>query len=201
MANPYDVVDSDIGSGGDFADVASWIAAFNTTTVEQEIGTIIAGTTITDTDAAVFISGSLKHVTLQAASGGGVTWDPGTGTAVAQYAEAVINGKDNAQKVEAATGGIAFNSGNRLQRHKPRSKARQGFDAGKAAMGMGDYEKAMGQFAEVIRLDPDFAQAHYRMGLIHVHTGNAALARREWTTLKKLDPDLANLLGQLIKSD
>jgi Tfp pilus assembly protein PilF len=66
-------------------------------------------------------------------------------------------------------------------------------------MGMGLDQKALKHLKKAIRLDPGYADAHYRLGLVYVKLGDNAAARREQATLRSLDvDDLANLLGHLV---
>jgi Flp pilus assembly protein TadD len=66
-------------------------------------------------------------------------------------------------------------------------------------MSMGRYPMAVKHFGEAVRLDPEYAEAHYRLGLAYVQLGQYKAARRTRATLARLDADLANLLGNLIE--
>ena len=66
------------------------------------------------------------------------------------------------------------------------------------AMGMGNHKQASEHFQEAIRLAPEFADAHYRLGLAYVRLGNIRAARREHAFLRALGDDRANLLGHLV---
>ena len=120
---------------------------------------------------------------------------------VVQYAEAVINGKTESDRLAAVTGNPVDKAATRrIVRNNPRSPIMQEFKKGKSLVSMGRYEEALPHLMEAIRLDPDFAEAHYRLGLAHVRLGNMRAARRERAKLEKLDTELANLLAHLVSN-
>jgi tetratricopeptide (TPR) repeat protein len=121
--------------------------------------------------------------------------------AVIQYAESLIDGRMEA----SLNGGAPTSSSPRtsagkrtVKRHRVSNQAQQEFDEGKALMSMGMHKVAAQHFAEAVRHDPQFAEAHYRLGLAYVQAGDFRSARRTRTELARLDADLANLLGNLI---
>lgn len=124
----------------------------------------------------------------------GVT-DPADHEAVVQYAEALIAGSTEASRVAAATGNALPST----EFANPRlGRGQEEYDAGRSKLSMGRFEEAVGHFNEAIRLHPEWADAHYRLGLAYVQAGNMRAARLECSTLETLDPDLASLLSQLI---
>jgi tetratricopeptide (TPR) repeat protein len=119
--------------------------------------------------------------------------------AVIQYAESLIDGR-----MEASLGGGAPTASTpqasaRGGPYRPVSdRAQQEYDRGQALMSMGMHLAAAQHFAEAVRQDPQFAEAHYRLGLAYVQSGDLKSARLTRTRLARLDADLANLLGNLI---
>jgi len=116
---------------------------------------------------------------------------------IIQYAEAVISSNSEAQRVKAVTG-KSIESRLRGGRHSSGVRARDEYRNGKLAMGMGNHKQAAVHFKEAIRLDPNFTDAHYRLGLTYVRIGNFTAARRQQAFLKQLHDDRANLLGHLV---
>ena len=116
---------------------------------------------------------------------------------IIQYAEAVINGNTEADRVKAVTGQSIES---RLSgRHSGGvRRARDEYRSGTLAMGMGNHKQAAVHFKEAIRISPKFADAHYRLGLAYVRIGDFTAARRQQAFLKQLNDDRANLLGHLV---
>ena len=79
-------------------------------------------------------------------------------------------------------------------------RVREEYEAGRKLMAMGRHTEAVPHFAEAVRLDPGYADAHYRLGLAYVQAGDYKSARRTRVKLAKLDADLANLLAHLIEN-
>ena len=52
----------------------------------------------------------------------------------------------------------------------------------------------MKAYKAAIRIDPDFAPAHYSMGYAYLQQGDKAAALDEYKILKTLDDDLAHKL-------
>ncbi|MCH7798852.1 MAG: tetratricopeptide repeat protein [Planctomycetes bacterium] len=122
----------------------------------------------------------------------------GLGDSVIRYAEAVLQGETEEQRIAAVTGTtIKQQLGTYGQRHEV-LKARAEFANGKTAMGMGNDKQAVRHFRAAIKSDPGYAEAHYRLGLAYVKLGNRTAARREHAVLRNLDDDLANLLRHLV---
>jgi len=116
---------------------------------------------------------------------------------IIQYAEAVISSNTEAQRVKAVTGeSIESRLGG--GRRSGGVRAQDEYRSGKLAMGMGNHKQAAVHFKEAIRLDPNFTDAHYRLGLTYVRIGNFTAARRQQAFLKQLHDDRANLLGHLV---
>ncbi|MHC4219725.1 MAG: tetratricopeptide repeat protein [Planctomycetota bacterium] len=124
----------------------------------------------------------------------------GAGTAVVLYAEALINGEveESLQGPSTKFSRRARGEGNDLSVKQRRTKVREAYEAGKTAMAMGQHAKAAEHFAEAVKLDPSYAEAHYRLGLAYVQGGDLRSAKHTRRELAKLDSDLANLLGHLI---
>jgi tetratricopeptide (TPR) repeat protein len=123
----------------------------------------------------------------------------GAGSAVVQYAESLVNGEmearlglnaDKPARNSAASG--RSGEGNR------RTRVKEEYQAGRKLMAMGRHAEAVPHFAEAVRLDPGYAEAHYRLGLAYVQAGDIRSAKHTRATLAKLDTELANLLGHLI---
>ncbi len=117
----------------------------------------------------------------------------GAGDAVVQYAEAVMSGQAGLGITEDIKDLRAHQA-----RNNPRSKVRMAFDSGQTALAMGKHMEAVRHFSEAIQLDPEYAEAHYRLGLAYVQAGDMLAARRERAKLQTLDPDRAKLLKHLI---
>ncbi len=116
---------------------------------------------------------------------------------IIQYAEAVISGYTEANRVKPVTGRSIENrlSGG----HRASAvRAQDEYRSGKLAMGMGNHKQAAVHFKAAIRIDPNFTDAHYRLGLAYVRMGDFTAARRQQAFLKQLHDDRANLLGHLV---
>ncbi len=122
----------------------------------------------------------------------------GLGDSVIRYAEAVLQGDSEEQRIAAATGITIRQQLGTFGRGYDILKAREEFAYGKTAMGMGNDKQAVRHYKAAIKSDPSFAKAHYRLGLAYVKLGNRTAARREQAVLRNLDNDLANLLGHLV---
>jgi tetratricopeptide (TPR) repeat protein len=125
---------------------------------------------------------------------------PGIGSAVVEYAEALVNGSIESNLNPAVAVGSYSGDADRgpltpLQR---RSKVRDKYEAGKKLMAMGRHAEAAPLFTEAIKLDPNFVDAHYRLGLAYVQAGDIKSAKRALAELGKLDADRANLLRHLL---
>ncbi len=116
---------------------------------------------------------------------------------IIQYAEAVISSHTEADRVKAVAG-PSIESRLRGGRHATGVRAQDEYRSGKLAMGMGDHKQAAVHFKEAIRIDPNFTDAHYRLGLAYVRIGDFRAARRQQAFLKQLHDDRANLLGHLV---
>ncbi len=116
---------------------------------------------------------------------------------IIQYAEAVISGHSEADRVKAVPG-ESIESRLRGGRRSSNLRALDEYRSGKLAMGMGKHKQAAVHFEEAIRIDPNFTDAHYRLGLAYVRIGNFRAARRQQAFLKQLHDDRANLLGHLV---
>ena len=124
------------------------------------------------------------------------------GSAVVQYAEALSTAaRAGPSDGRAETGNQPRMRVNRNGQIRLRdvSGIREAYEAGRSYMAMGRYGQAVPFLAEAVRLDPDFADGHYRLGLAYVQTGDLDAARSEVDVLEKIDPNLANLLGHLIR--
>src|SRR6516162_1004389 len=63
------------------------------------------------------------------------------------------------------------------------------YKSGVASLGKPDYTKAIGDFTEAIRLDPNFALAYYNRGLAYANKGNYDKAISDYTEAIRLDPN------------
>lgn len=118
--------------------------------------------------------------------------NPGVGEEVVEYAEAVIAGRMGVTEVDVQRERAE------MARNDPRGPVQQAFSAGQLAMSMGRYDAAVKYFTEVITEDPEYAEAHYRLGLAYVRAGDIISARKERAKLEMLDPERANLLAHLV---
>jgi len=116
---------------------------------------------------------------------------------IIQYAEAVLSASTEADSVKVVAR-ESMESRLSGRRRSGRVTARDEYRSGKMAMGLGKPKQAAVHFKEAIRLNPNFADAHYRLGLAYVRIGNLTAARRQQTFLKQLHDDRANLLGHLV---
>lgn len=78
-------------------------------------------------------------------------------------------------------------------------ESRAALDRGVALMNLGRHTEALPSLRDAVRLNPEFAEARYRLGLAMVLTGDLDGARHERTKLADIDPSLGNLLGNLIR--
>jgi tetratricopeptide (TPR) repeat protein len=70
---------------------------------------------------------------------------------------------------------------------------------GLSAIAVGDNRGAVAHLQEAVRMDPEHADAHYKLGLAYMRVRNRDGARREKAVLEILDPNLASLLGNLVQ--
>ncbi len=61
-----------------------------------------------------------------------------------------------------------------------------------------DWEESIESYKQAIRIDTDFAQAHYNLGIVYVLFYEIDSALEEYKTLKSLDAELANKLFSYI---
>jgi tetratricopeptide (TPR) repeat protein len=131
--------------------------------------------------------------------GGGGYWI-WAGDAVILYAEALISGEMEAEitgvPVRRAASGDT--GGGRLSASQRRTRVREEYQEGRTLTAMGKHAEAVPHFAEAVRLDPSYADAHYRLGLAYVQVGDLKSAKHTRRELAKLDTDLATLLAHLI---
>lgn len=73
------------------------------------------------------------------------------------------------------------------------------FEQGLRMAVIGRHAEAVPHLARAVELDPEFAEARYRLGIAYVMTGDRAAARTEKAALDEIDPNLANLLANLIQ--
>jgi Tfp pilus assembly protein PilF len=69
---------------------------------------------------------------------------------------------------------------------------------GLAYLNLGFLDKAGKSLMEAVRLSPQDAQARYALCVYYAKKGDAEAAAREFQALKKLDPNLAQKLSQLM---
>jgi tetratricopeptide (TPR) repeat protein len=63
---------------------------------------------------------------------------------------------------------------------------------------LGPYTEAIQAFKQVIRIKPDYADAHYGLGVAYLIIGDRGSALNEYKILKNLDNNLSNRLFNLI---
>jgi tetratricopeptide (TPR) repeat protein len=61
----------------------------------------------------------------------------------------------------------------------------------------GDYDRAIADYNQAIRLDPDYALAYYNRGVAYVNKRDYARARADWEKVLQLDPTGADARGNL----
>lgn len=64
----------------------------------------------------------------------------------------------------------------------------------------GRHRDAIPHLESAVELDPQNIDAHYRLGLCLIRLGDMEGARAAQAALRRLDPNLANLLGNLIRN-
>ena len=62
----------------------------------------------------------------------------------------------------------------------------------------GKSEEAMAHYAEALRINPQYADAHFSLGKAYFMMGNLDKALEEYKILKTINPDLANTLSRKI---
>lgn len=62
----------------------------------------------------------------------------------------------------------------------------------------GRIEEAIVNYTEALRINPDFAEAHFFLGLAYLMIGNRDSALEEHKILKTINPNLANTLSHKI---
>lgn len=82
----------------------------------------------------------------------------------------------------------------------PKRPGREAYESGRALLAFGRFEDAIPFLEEAVALDPEFAEAHYRLGVALIRAGNRDRAREQLRVLKPLDASLANLLANLVRS-
>jgi tetratricopeptide (TPR) repeat protein len=60
------------------------------------------------------------------------------------------------------------------------------------------YEESVKALKEAVRLKPDFAYAHFSLGLAYLSLGNMHLAKKQSQILERLEPALARQLKNII---
>ena len=63
---------------------------------------------------------------------------------------------------------------------------------------LGRYQEAVEAFKQAIRLKPDYANAHYNLGVTYFLLGDTSSALQEYNILKDLGKESANQLFKLI---
>jgi len=63
---------------------------------------------------------------------------------------------------------------------------------------LGLHEEAREAYIQAVRIDPDYAEAHYSLGVAYLLIKDRDSALNEYKILKELDIDLANKLFDLI---
>jgi tetratricopeptide (TPR) repeat protein len=57
---------------------------------------------------------------------------------------------------------------------------------------LGRYAEEIEAYKQAIRIKPDYAKAHYNLGIVYLILGNKSSALEQYKILKNLDVDLAN---------
>jgi tetratricopeptide (TPR) repeat protein len=57
---------------------------------------------------------------------------------------------------------------------------------------LGDYELEISSFKNALRIDPEFAPAHYQLGLAYLKNAQRAVALDQYKILKELDEKMAD---------
>lgn len=73
------------------------------------------------------------------------------------------------------------------------------YSKGLAHVGLGQKDQAVDAFEQSIKLKPDFAEAHFNLGLTLWQLGRADAARAQQKLLKTLDAELGDKLAALFK--
>ena len=81
----------------------------------------------------------------------------------------------------------------------PEEKKTRYFEKGKALYEQGDYVKARPELKNAIRIDPNFTQAHYLLGMVSLQSGNIREAYGSLSKAASLDPLLLDAQLQLGK--
>lgn len=79
------------------------------------------------------------------------------------------------------------------------SAGRAHYFRGRSYLDSGRMDDAVSELTEAVRLAPDHADAHYKLGLAYIGLRDHAGAQQELAMLEKLDPSLASLLGNLVQ--
>ena len=69
---------------------------------------------------------------------------------------------------------------------------------GRAYYGTGSYRQAVTAFETAVRLKPNFASAHYGLGLSYLEVGDKRAAEKQEKSLRKLNPRLADRLAGML---
>ncbi len=69
-----------------------------------------------------------------------------------------------------------------------RGDADDSYNRGNAYAGKGEYDKAIAEYTEAIRLDPTLAQAYYNRGFAYLNKGDYDKAIAEFTEAIRLHP-------------
>ena len=77
-------------------------------------------------------------------------------------------------------------------------KAEAPFNKGLEYIVNEQYLEAIEPLKQAIRIDPEFALAHYSLGFAYYYNGSKGLALDQYKILKELDKDLANSLFDMI---
>ncbi len=74
------------------------------------------------------------------------------------------------------------------------------YEMGRSLMSVGRHREAMAHFERATHLDPASARAQYNLGLASVMSGDLNRAHHATLALRELDPSLANMLANLVRS-
>ena len=73
------------------------------------------------------------------------------------------------------------------------------YGLGNASYKAGKYNEALAALKEVLRVKPNYAQAHYSLGLVYAGLNDKDGVTREFAILKRLDPKLADQFYNAVK--
>jgi tetratricopeptide (TPR) repeat protein len=92
----------------------------------------------------------------------------------------------------SATGGGASSAKNGTEAELPSTDASAYYRSGIEYYKKGDYDRAIADFSQAIRLDPNYAFAYYNRGVTYKTKGDADRAIEDYTQAIRINPNHAN---------